>query len=382
MTAINSTDITPFTIDIPQEAFDDLQRRLRDARLANSVPGSDDRYGTPAAYVEEMLAYWRDSYDWRAWEARLNRYPQFMTTIDGQSIHFFHIRSQVEGATPLVLLHGWPGSAVEFLEVIEPLIDPVSHGGAEEDAFHLVIPAMPGFGFSGPTQDGGWTTKRTALAVAELMRRLGYERYGTQGGDFGAFVGPSLGRVDQEHVIGVHVNAATYGFIPYGDVSEEESATLTEGEQVRLARMQNWWQNLAGYFHMQSTRPQTLAWGISDSPVGLLGWIGDWFYRSPGIDRDRVLTNIMLYWLTNTFASSIRVYYEDMHSGEWPEFSTTPTGVANFGDDIAIRRYADQMNTIVHWTEFDEGGHFAAMDVPGLLVEDVRAFYRLLRQSA
>jgi pimeloyl-ACP methyl ester carboxylesterase len=218
--------------------------------------------------------------------------------------------------------------------------------------------------------------------VAELMRRLGYERYGTQGGDFGAFVGPSLGRVDQEHVIGVHVNAATYGFIPYGDVSEEESATLTEGEQVRLARMQNWWQNLAGYFHMQSTRPQTLAWGISDSPVGLLGWIGDWFYRSPGIDRDRVLTNIMLYWLTNTFASSIRVYYEDMHSGEWPEFSTTPTGVANFGDDIAIRRYADQMNTIVHWTEFDEGGHFAAMDVPGLLVEDVRAFYRLLRQSA
>jgi len=382
MTAINSTDITPFSIDIPQEALDDLQRRLHNARLANSVPGSDDRYGTPATYVEEMLAYWRDSYDWRAWEARLNRYPQFMTTIDGQSIHFFHIRSQVAGATPLVLLHGWPGSAVEFLEVIEPLVDPVSHGGTEEDAFHLVIPAMPGFGFSGPTLDGGWTTKRTALAVAELMRRLGYERYGTQGGDFGAFVGPSLGRVDQEHVIGVHVNAATYGFIPYGDVSEEEAAMLTEGEQVRLARMQNWWQNLAGYFHMQSTRPQTLAWGISDSPVGLLGWIGDWFYRSPAIDRDRVLTNIMLYWLTNTFASSIRVYYEDMHSGEWPDFSTTPTGVANFGDDIAIRRYADQMNTIVHWTEFDEGGHFAAMEVPNLLVDDVRAFYRLLRQSA
>jgi epoxide hydrolase len=379
MSATTNLEITPFTIDIPQDALDDLRQRLEHARFANELPDTGDTYGVPGAYVREMTEYWLNEYDWRTWEARLNAYPQFTTEIDGQTIHFLHVRSREAEPTPLVLLHGWPGSIVEFLQAIEPLTDPVAHGGQASDAFHVVIPSMPGFGFSGPTHERGWTTNRNARAVAELMRRLGYERYGAQGGDFGAFVGPGLGRVDAEHVIGVHVNAATFGFIPFGELGEEELNSLTDAERVRLDRMNHHIEHRFGYFKIQSTRPQTLAYAMSDSPVGLLAWIGDWFYHVPGIDRDRVLTNIMVYWLTNTFASSIRFYYEDMHSGEWPVPSTVPTGVANFAEDIAIRRYAEQLNQIVHWSEFDRGSHFAAMEVPELLVEDVRAFFRLVR---
>jgi pimeloyl-ACP methyl ester carboxylesterase len=379
MRVATNVEIVPFTIDIPQDALDDLRQRLEQTRFANELPDTGDIYGVPGAYVREMAELWTDGYDWRTWEARLNAYPQFTTEIDGQRIHFLHVRSREADAVPLVLLHGWPGSIVEFLHVIEPLTDPVAHGAQASDAFHVVIPSMPGFGFSGPTRERGWTTNRTARAVAELMRRLRYTRYGAQGGDFGAVVGPDLGRVDPEHVIGVHVNAATYGFIPFGELGEEELSSLTDSERVRLDRMNHHIEHRFGYFGMQSTRPQTLAYGMSDSPVGLLAWIGDWFYHVPGIDRDRVLTNIMLYWLTNTFASSIRVYYEDMHSGERPVPSTVPTGVANFAEDIAIRRYAEQLNQIVHWSEFERGSHFAAMEVPELLVEDVRAFFRLVR---
>jgi pimeloyl-ACP methyl ester carboxylesterase len=279
---------------------------------------------------------------------------------------------------PLVLLHGWPGGVIEFLDLIGPLTDPVAHGGNAEDAFHVVIPGGAGYGFAGPNKETGWTTKRGAQAVAKLMAALGYERYGAQGGDWGAFVGPELGRSDAEHVIGVHVNAASFGFIPFGELSEEDQAALTDAEKVRYARLRNWEENLSGYFKIQGTRPQTLAYAMTDSPAGLAAWIGDWF-RDRQIDIDRVLANISVYWLTNTFASSILAYYEDMHSGEWPEYSTTPTGVANFGDDVAIRKYADMMNTIVHWSEFDAGNHFAAMSAPNLLLDDVRAFFRTLR---
>ena len=279
---------------------------------------------------------------------------------------------------PLVLLHGWPGGVIEFLDLIGPLTDPVAHGGKAEDAFHVVIPGGTGFGFAGPTRETGWTTKRVSKAIAKLMAELGYERYGTQGGDWGAFVGPELGRIDAEHVIGVHVNAATFGFIPFEELSEDEQSVLTDAEKVRYARLRNWEENLNGYFRIQATRPQTLAYGLTDSPVGLVAWIGDWF-RDRTVDIDKVLANISIYWLTNTISSSILTYYEDMHAGDWPEFSTTPTGVANFGDDVAIRQYAEQMNTIVHWSEFDTGNHFAAMSAPGLLTEDVRAFFRSLR---
>jgi pimeloyl-ACP methyl ester carboxylesterase len=379
MTATTDLAIRPFTIEIPQEQLDDLQARLARTRLPEIPAGITDDHGVPDAWVRELIDRWQNGFDWREWEAKLNAYPQFMTEIDGQPIHFMHIRSREANAMPLVLLHGWPGGVIEFLELIGPLTDPVAHGGKAEDAFHLVIPAGSGFGFSSPLISASRvTTAAAARNVATLMQALDYDRYGAQGGDWGAFVAPELGRSDAEHLIGVHVNAASFGFIPFGELSEDEQAELTKAETVRYARLRNWEDNLSGYFRIQSTRPQTLAYAMTDSPVGLAGWIGDWF-RDGQIEIDRVLANLTIYWLTNTFATSILGYYEDMHSGNWPSFSTTPTGVANFGDDVAIRKYAEQLNTIVHWSEFDEGNHFAAMSAPDLLIDDVRAFFRSLR---
>lgn len=380
----NTAQITPFRINIPQSELDDLVTRLDLTRWSTEVPGAGWSRGVPVGYLEGLVDYWRNSYDWREQEARLNQYPQFTTEIDGQNIHFLHVESPEPDATPLVLLHGWPGSVVEFLDVIGPLSDPRSHGGDPADAFHLVIPSLPGFGFSGPTREVGWTSRRMAKAVAELMRRLGYDRYGAQGGDLGAFVAPDLGRVDPDHVIGVHVNAATIGFIPFGDVPEADLATLTEVEKTRLARMQAYLSDGSAYFQVQATRPQTLAYALTDSPVGQLAWIVEKFKEwtnsrhelpEDAIDRDHILTDVMIYWLTATGGSSAHIYYENMHANEWPTPSTVPTGVAVFAEDISIRRYAEQSNNIVHWSDFEGGGHFAAMETPALLVADIAAFF-------
>ncbi len=381
--------IKPFTIAIPEADLEDLRERLARTRWPTELPGVGWSRGVPLDYLKELAEYWRTSYDWRRHEARLNAYPQFTTEIDGQNIHFLHVRSPEPDALPLVLTHGWPGSFIEFLKVIGPLSDPRAHGGDPADAFHLVIPATPGFGFSGPTREPGWTTARVARAWAELMRRLGYERYGAQGGDTGAFVSPELGRADPEHVVGVHVNAATYGFIPYETPSEEELAELTDAERARIERLNHFNTEGNGYFQIQATRPQTIGYALADSPVALLAWMIDvfkeWSFPSSelpetAIDRDDLLTNVTLYWLTGTGASSAHIYYEEMHSGIWHEEpATTPTGVAVFAQDIAIRRYAEYGHNIVHWSEFDRGGHFAAMEAPDLLVEDVRAFFRRLR---
>jgi epoxide hydrolase len=378
-----------FTIDIPQAALDDLRDRLTRTRWPDELPGVEWSRGVPLGYLKELAEYWRTSYDWRKHEAELNEFPQFTTEIDGTNIHFLHVRSPEPVALPLILTHGWPGSIVEFLDVIGPLTDPRSHGGDPADAFHVVVPSLPGYGFSGPTTDTGWTTARTAKAWAELMNRLGYERYGAQGGDWGAFVSPELGRIDPDHVVGVHVNAATAGFIPFGPVDPDELATFTDAEKVRLERLGRFRSDGSGYFQIQATRPQTLAYGLTDSPVGQLAWIvekfKEWTHSSAelpedAIDRDNMLTNVMLYWLTGTAGSSSRLYYENMHSGAWGQQpGTTPTGVAVFAEDVAIRRYGERGNNIVHWSEFDRGGHFAAMEVPDLLVGDVRAFFRRLR---
>jgi epoxide hydrolase len=298
------------------------------------------------------------------------------------------VRSPEPGAFPLILSHGWPGSVVEFLDVIGPLTDPRSHGGDPADAFHLVIPSLPGFGFSGPVREPGWDSFRIAGAFGELMGRLGYKRYGAQGGDFGAFISPDLGRVDGDHVAGVHVNAATVGFIPFGDVDEATLSAFTDAEKVRFDRMSGFLSEGNAYFQIQGTRPQTIAYGLTDSPVGQLAWIvekfKEWTHPSEelperAIERDRMLTNVMIYWLTATGASSAHLYYESMHSGNWPTPSAVPTGVAVFAEDISIRRYAEQGNNIVHWSEFDRGGHFAAMEAPDLLVGDIRGFFRGLR---
>jgi pimeloyl-ACP methyl ester carboxylesterase len=385
----SDTTIRPFRIDVPQADLDDLRDRLRRTRWPDELPGVGWSRGVPLAYLKELAGYWADGYDWRKQEARLNEHPQFTTTIDGANVHFLHVRSREPHALPLLLTHGWPGSIVEFLNAIGPLTDPRAHGGDPADAFHLVIPSIPGYGLSGPTREPGWTTGRVARAWAELMARLDYQRYGAQGGDWGAFVSPELGRVDPDHVVGVHVNAATLGFIPLGPVDPEELASFTDAEKQRLERLNSSTAGPGnGYFEVQAHRPQTLAYALTDSPVGQLAWtverFKEWTHDADvpedAVDRDQLLTNVMLYWLTGTASSSGRMYYENMHAGFSPQPpATTPTGVAVFAEDHAIRRYGERGNNIVHWTEFDRGGHFAAMEVPDLLVGDVRSFFRGLR---
>ncbi|MEA2586972.1 MAG: epoxide hydrolase [Thermomicrobiales bacterium] len=384
----DTTTIHPFRIDVPQEDLDDLRERLARTRWPSELPGVSWSRGVPTAYLKDLADYWRTDYDWRAAEARLNEFPQFTSTIDGVNIHFLHVRSPEPEALPLMLIHGWPGSIVEFLEMIGPLTDPRAHGGDPTDAFHLVIPSIPGFAYSGPLGEAGWTHGRIAKAFTELMRRLGYERYGVQGGDVGAFEAPLMGRLDPTHVVGVHVNALVT--FPSGDPID--MADLTEGEQERLARFKNFENDMMGYMHIQGTRPQTLTYGLVDSPAGQLAWIVEKFkeWTDPAaalpedaVDRDHLLTNVMLYWLTGTAGSAANLYYETYHDPSlWApgERGTVPTGVAvSLTQDVAIRRFAEREHNVVHWSEFDRGGHFAAMEVPEFLVEDVRAFFQRVR---
>ena len=385
----SDTTIRPFRIDIPQADLDDLRDRLHRTRWPDELPDVGWTRGVPLGYLKELAGHWADGYDWRKQEARLNELPQLTTTIEGTNVHFLHVRSPEPEALPLILTHGWPGSVVEFLDVIGPLSDPRAHGGDPADAFHLVIPSIPGYGLSGPTREAGWTTSRVARAWTELMARLGYQRYGAQGGDWGAFVSLELGRLDPDHAVGVHVNAATFGFIPFGPVDPQELATFTDTEKARLERLNTSTAGPGnGYFEVQATRPQTLAYALTDSPVGQLAWIvekfKEWTHAADvpedAVDRDQLLTNVMLYWLTGTARSSADLYYENLHAGSWGQPpGTTPTGVAVFAEDYAIRRYAERGNNIVHWTEFDRGGHFAAMEAPDLLVGDVRTFFRGVR---
>jgi pimeloyl-ACP methyl ester carboxylesterase len=261
-----TAEITPFRIDIPQPALDDLRDRLARTRWPSQITGLGWSRGVDQLYLQELAEYWQHHYDWRLQEAELNKIPQFTTEIDGANIHFLHIRSGHADATPLILTHGWPGSIVEFLDVVGPFTDPVAHGGEAADAFHLVIPSLPGFGFSGPAGEAGWDSYRIAAAFAGLMSRLGYDRYLAQGVDFGAFVSPDLGRVAADHVIGVHVNAATMGFIPFGELDEDTMASLTDTERARVARLGAYMSDGNGYFQIQATRPNTLGFALNDSP--------------------------------------------------------------------------------------------------------------------
>lgn len=384
-------DIQPFRIDVPQDALDDLTARLDAVRWPTEVVAGDWRRGVPVGYLRELVDHWRAGFDWRAQEQHLNAFPQFVTEIDGQRIHFLHVRSPEPDALPLVLTHGWPGSVAEFRDVIGPLTDPVAHGGRAEDAFHVVVPSIPGFGFSGPVAGPGWTEYRVATAWAELMHRLGYGRYGAQGGDVGAGVSPALGAVAPDRVVGVHVNAATIGFMPLGPVDDDELATMTDVERARVDRIGRFMADQFGYAQIQSTRPQTLSYGLTDSPVGQLAWIVEKFAEwtdeahplpEQAVDRDHLLTNVMIYWLTATAGSSANIYWEGAHDpAAWAPAppSGVPTGVAVFGQDIAIRRYAEAGHHVTHWSDFATGGHFAAMETPDLLVDDVRAFFATVR---
>jgi microsomal epoxide hydrolase len=377
-----NTDVRPFRIEVEQAEIDDLRERLGRTRWPDELPGAEWDYGIPLRQVKELAAYWADGYDWRKHEAGLNEFPQYTTTIDGQRIHFLHARSNEPNAVPLLLTHGWPGSVVEFTKVIGPLVDPRAHGGDAADAFHVVAPSIPGYAFSGPTTDKGWDVKRVAAAFDQLMRRLGYERYGAQGGDWGSTISRQLALSEPDHVIGLHVNMLASP--PSGD--PEEMKLLTDKEKSFVESANRFRQQGSGYFMIQSSRPQTLSYGLTDSPAGLLAWIGEKFHEwsDQPIDRDQMLTNISVYWFTGTANSSARLYFEFSHTGgSWGrvETCTVPTGVAVFPREIAppIRRFAERSNNIVHWSEFDRGGHFAAMEEPDALVNDVRSFFRLVR---
>jgi pimeloyl-ACP methyl ester carboxylesterase len=392
-------DLRPFRIDIPQSQLDDLKTRLANTRWPEELPGVGWSRGVPVGYLQEVADYWRTGYDWRAQEAALNQYPQYLTTIDGQNLHFLHVPSPEPEATPLLLLHGWPGGVVDFLDVIGPLSDPRSHGGDPADAFQLVIPSLPGFGFSTPLAGPGMNAARIAGILAMLMARLGYDRYGVQGYDWGAWIAPKVGQRDPERVIGVHVTALVT--LPVGADGEMDS--LSEVEQQRWQRMQNF---NDGYLQCNSKRPQTVGYALTDSPVGQLAWIVEKFKEltdpeeglpEDSIDRDRILTDVSIYWLTGTAASAAQIYYEEMsRSGaDWgdseqdganggPDWiagqrGSVPTGVLVSRHDITIRPWAERDHHIVHWTELGKGGHFLAMEAPELLVDDVQAFFRKLR---
>lgn len=378
------TDISPFTISVSHEQVEDLHTRLSHTRWPRSAVGDPWSRGVPTDYLQGLAGYWRNEFDWRRAETEINARPQFTVGIDGQTIHFLHVRSPEADATPLLLLHGWPGSVVEFLDVIGPLSDPRGQGGNPADAFHLVIPSLPGFGFSTPLAGPGWTPRRMATAFAELMSRLGYESYGVQGGDFGAVIAPDVARVAPDHVLGVHVNAATGGFAPYEDVSGE-AGELTDVERARLARIAVLASDGDGYLRVSATRPFTLGYALNDSPVGQLAWIAEKFHSwtdarhtlpDAAVNRERLLTNVSLYWFTETAGTSANLYYELMHHPQDLSPSGVPTGVATFAEDVAIRRYAEPHNDIVHWTDFEVGGHFAALETPGLLVGDIQTFFQ------
>ena len=352
--------IKPFRVDIPQADIDDLHRRLDRTRWPHELPDAGWDYGVPLAHVRDLAERWRTGYDWRRHESHLNTLPNFTTEIDGQNIHFVHVRSQNPDALPLILTHGWPGSFLEFLDVIEPLsVD-----------FHLVIPSIPGYGFSGHTHERGWDLHRVARAWAVLMDHLGYERYGAQGGDFGSGISMLLGAIAPDNVVGVHVN-----YLPTQPVDGVE---LSGDDLERVERVKQLMANRPAFQALQATTPQTVAYALTDSPVGQLAWIAERFahWTDPAslIDVDRILTNVSLYWFTATAGTSARLHRESARAAA-P--CPVPLGVAVFAHDItrSVRALAERNLHIVHWSEFESGGHFAAMEVPELFAADVQRFF-------
>jgi epoxide hydrolase len=382
--------VQPFRVSIPKDDLEDLQERLARTRWPDELSGVGWSRGVPLEYLKELTEYWQNEYDWHQWEAKLNEFPQFTTTIEGQNIHFLHVRSPEPGALPLIISHGYPSSVVEFLSIVGPLTDPRAYGGDPSDAFHVVAPSLPGYGFSVPVRQMGWDMLHITRAWAELMRRLGYERYGAHGGDIGAGITGMLASIESKHVVGAHVNSDPTSFIILGAEIPIDASSLSDVERDHIERLQRHFQGEGkGYLLLQSTRPQTLAYSLTDSPVGQLAWILEKFneWTHPGaalpedaVDCDQLLTNVSIYWFTRSGASAAGFLYESAHSEEgWVPPSDVPQGMAVFNADPILRRVMDPQRTMAHWSEFDEGGHFPAMEVPDLLVGDVREFFRGLR---
>ncbi len=378
-----SDAVTPFRISATDDQLDDLQRRLRATRWPDPETPDDWSQGIPLAYMQELVSYWAGKYDWRAREAALNRFEQFRTTIDGLGIHFIHVRSPHENALPIVITHGWPGSIVEFHKVIEPLTNPTAHGGEAEDAFHVVCPSLPGYGFSDKPTQPGWGVERIADAWAQLMPRIGYPSYVAQGGDWGAMVTTMIGLRDARHCRGIHLN------MPIAPPDPETMSELTEREQQALASMQHYQEWDSGYSKQQSTRPQTLGYGLVDSPAGQAAWILEKFWSwmdcdghpENALSRDELLDNVMMYWLPATGASSARLYWESFSQVSMDPV-TVPTGCSIFPKEIfrTSRRWAEKRFTnLVYWNEPERGGHFAAFEQPEVFVSEIRSCFRSLR---
>lgn len=375
--------VTPYRIAVPEEEISDLRQRLTRTRWPSSVPGSGWEYGIDLTFMQEMVHYWVSKFDWREQEAKLNTFPQFTTTIDGQSIHFIHVRSPESCAKPLLLTHGWPSTFADFSEMIGPLTDPCRYGGNASDAFDVVIPSIPGFGFSGPTLSPGWNSARIGRAWHSLMKGLGYSHYGAHGGDAGSFITREMGVARPEGLTAIHV-LEIFDF-PSGVPGELDE--LTEEDRQRMHFMAGFNQQSC-HQAVQQKRPLTLAYGLTDSPAGQLAWICD---PMMGLGRyappephswDTILTNVSVYWFSRTAESSARWYLEDARSeaGNAGAFNKVPTGVALFPYNLlSVRKIAERNNNIVHWSRFDRGGHFAALDVPELLTADIRDFFRMFR---
>lgn len=380
--------IEPFVLNIPQGDLDDLRDRLARTRWPDAETVDDTSQGPPLAKVRALADYWRDGYDWRRCEAMLNGFGQYRTTIDGLGIHFLHIRSPEPDALPLLMTHGWPGSVLEFRDVIGPLTNPVAHGGSADDAFHLIVPTLPGFGFSDKPTGTGWNIDRISDAWIELMRRLGYERWAAQGGDWGSAVTTALGHKAPRGLVGIHLNMVMF------QPTDEERADATPEEQEMLGRMRRYEEQFSGYYKLQNTRPQSIGFSLADSPVGLAAWIYALFQDVSDSDGnpervfslDAMLDDIMLYWLPNAGPSSVRLYWEAMQSmmqGGMPtEPMPTPAGISQFpGEQGGIsRRWVERrFAKLVHFIELDRGGHFAALEQPELFVTELRATFQGLR---
>ena len=378
-----SNAIDPFRIDASDLALDDLKRRIHATRWPDPETVDDWSQGIPLGYVQEVCTYWAEKYDWREREARLNEFPQFKTEIEGCDIHFVHARSRHENALPLVITHGWPGSIVEFQKVIGPLSDPTAHGGDAADAFHVVCPSLPGYGFSGKPTKTGWGVERIADVWGQLMLRLGYERYAAQGGDWGAMVTTWIGTRDPEHCAGIHLN------MPIALPDPETLGDLSEREKSAMAGFEHYQQWDSGYSKQQSTRPQTVGYGLVDSPTAQAAWILEKFWSWTDchghpenvLSRDELLDNVMLYWLPATGASSARLYWESFNSPPLGSVKV-PVGCSIFPKEIfrTSKRWAEkQFGGLLHWNELDKGGHFAAFEQPETFVDEVRSCFRSLR---
>ena len=388
---VNEMPIVPFQVGVPQAAIDDLRNRLANTRLPDQILGTSWEYGTERSYLEELLAHWMNEFDWRAQEARINAFDQFTTVIDNVDTHFIHQRSANPDAIPLMIVHGWPGSISEFLDIIPPLVDPAAHGGDSEDSFHVIAPSLPGFGFSGIPAARGYNPERIAHMLAELMERLGYETYAIAGGDWGAIINRHLANHYPQRLIGLHSN-----MILAGPPADEEQRNRADPEELALTSARAaYMQNETGYQAIQGTKPQTLGYGLADSPAGVAAWIVEkfhgWSDLSQGPDgnlddnfsRDDLLTNISIYWFTGTITSSTRIYYENRNTpAEKPiEYIDVPTGAAIFPAEIylAPRAWAEAAYDLRHWTLMPRGGHFAALEQPELYLNDLREFFRTLR---